>query len=317
MADVRYEAGENLSKLLKGLLLHSKIMGGDVMGVLVKLDRISKRYSNKQILQDITLKVMDQQVISILGGNGTGKSTLLRLIAGLDRPSSGKVTYATNQLTIGYVPERFPKLIRFTPSEYLTSIGKMNGISAASLDQTIADYLERFRLNDVAHQRIHDLSKGNIQKVGIIQAIVARPDLLILDEPISGLDLYAQNELLLIIDELKAQGTTIILTYHEANMFENIVDTTYMLKDGYLSKTDRVERDIEQLKLIEITQIDDTDIEDWEGVVSFEKYDDQLILYVLQSKSNNVLANILQLQGNIHRVIDFDGGIDASKGRML
>src|SRR5690606_2803475 len=83
---------------------------------------------------------------------------------------------------------------------------------------------------------IMNLSKGNIQKVGIIQAILDKPDLLILDEPISGLDAHAQQELLKLLKEMNEEGTTVLLTYHESNILEGIVDTAYHLSNGSITK---------------------------------------------------------------------------------
>lgn len=185
------------------------------MGRLVELENISKVYRNINVLRNISLTIDKNQIITFLGGNGVGKSTILRIIAGIERPSSGKVNYHNKNIKIGYVPERFPKLIRFTPSEYLNYIGKISEIPGALLNKTIADFLHRFQLEELNNQWIMNLSKGNIPKVGIIQAILQKPELLILDEPISGLDFHAQQELLTIMKELKKEGTTILLTYHE------------------------------------------------------------------------------------------------------
>src|SRR5699024_8506153 len=178
------------------------------MGKLVELEQISKIYTNQYVLRNISLTIDENQIIAILGGNGTGKSTLLRMISGIERPSSGNVVYSRKNIKIGYVPERFTKQLRFTPSEYLNYIGKISGISGANLKKMIPDFLRRFQLEKLNNHWIRDLSKGNIQKVGIIQSVMQQPDLFILDEPASGLDFHAQQELLMIIKELKEHGTT-------------------------------------------------------------------------------------------------------------
>lgn len=98
------------------------------MGKLVALENIGKAYAAKTVIKGISLDIFENQSIAILGGDGTGKSTLLQIIAGLVRPSSGSVIYPKRNIKIGYVPERFPKLLRFTPSEYLYYKGNISGI---------------------------------------------------------------------------------------------------------------------------------------------------------------------------------------------
>src|SRR5699024_8450382 len=114
---------------------------GSFMDKLVELKNISKVYTNKNVLHKISLTINKEQIFAILGGNGTGKSTLLRIIARIEQPSSGKINYPNKNIKIGYVPERFPKNIRFTPSEYLLYIGKMSGTSRDDLTKRIDDLL--------------------------------------------------------------------------------------------------------------------------------------------------------------------------------
>lgn len=278
------------------------------MGELVELKNISKTYANKNVLRDISLTIDEGKVIAILGGNGTGKSTILRIIAGLERPNSGKVIYPNKSIRIGYVPERFSKILRFTPSEYLNYVGKISGLPKEYLTKRIPYLLNRFQLKGLNNQWIMDLSKGNIQKVGIIQAILQNPELLILDEPISGLDLHAQQELLTVLKELKEQGTTVLLTYHESNIFEDLVEKTYYLNNGLISKVNAVKTEQEKIKLLEVKQIDDFHVKQWHEVISMEKKDNHLLLYVHLKNSDVILSRVLQLKGSIDSVstIDFD-----------
>lgn len=274
------------------------------MNRLVELEHISKAYANKSILHDVSFTIFKNQVTAILGGNGAGKSTILRIVAGLERPSSGKITYFSKGLKIGYIPERFPKHLRFTPGEYLSYVGKVSGIPDAELKKTIAHFLQRFQLDKWNRQRIMNLSKGNIQKVGIIQAILQTPELLILDEPVSGLDLHAQKELLAVIKELKEQGTSILLTYHDSTVFKPIIETAYYLDKGFIAKADLTKR--EPIKLLEVKQIDESRVKQWDEVLYTERKADRLLLYVHVEHSDRILFRVLQLKGSIDRVITID-----------
>lgn len=270
------------------------------MDKLVELKKLSKVYANKHVLRNISLTIYENQINAILGRNGTGKSTLLRLIAGLERPSSGKIHYSNKKIKIGYVPERFPKNIRFTPSEYLLYIGKMSGMPKTDLMKRIDDLLFRFQLGELNGQKIMELSKGNIQKVGLIQAILQKPNLLILDEPLSGLDSEAQDELVKVIKELKQDGTSILLTYHESNMFESIVENTFYLHNGSISKTKTIENN--SIKLLVVRNVEKSIVKEWDEVIGVEEKDKELYIYVTVKSSDAILFRVLQLQGSIETV---------------
>jgi len=270
------------------------------MDKLVELENISKIYTNKNVLRNISLSINENQAIAILGGNGTGKSTLLRILAGIERPSSGKVHYLNKNIKIGYVPERFPKNIRFTPSEYLRYMGEMSGISKDYLTKRIKNLLHRFQLEGLDNHRIMELSKGNIQKVGLIQAIMQKPNLLILDEPLSGLDFESQEELVKIIGELKRQGTTVLITYHESHIFESIVDNTFLLHNGSISVTESIEK--QSIKLLVVRNVDKSFVKEWGEILELEEKDQQLYLYVPVKESDVILSRVLQLNGSIEAV---------------
>ncbi|MEI5905666.1 ABC transporter ATP-binding protein [Bacillus spongiae] len=276
------------------------------MGKLVELKGISKIYSKNHVLRDITFTIEESQIIAILGGNGTGKSTILRIIAGLERPSSGHVMYTKQHIRIGYVSDRFPKHLRFTPSEYLFYMGKISGESAEYLKKKIPYLLHRFQLDEVNNHRIAELSKGNIQKVSIIQAMIQKNDLLIMDEPISGLDLQAQEELLKVLKEMKEQGTTVLLTYHETTIFEDIVEKSYCLEGGILSLISSMKR--EPIKLLEVTQLDYSYVKQWEEVLHMTQIDNKMLLYVHVKHSDTILTRVLTFQGSIETVSTIDLG---------
>ena len=278
------------------------------MNQLVELKSIKKKYGKKTILYDMSLRLEEKEVIAVLGGNGSGKSTFLRMAAGVERPDSGQVVYTDKNIRIGYVPERFPNYLRFTPNEYLHYTGRIGDVSEAELKQRISSLLHRFQLDKWSDRRISTLSKGNIQKVGIIQAILPQPELLVLDEPLSGLDFSAQQELLLILDELKEQGTAILLTYHEAPIFEEVVDQTYYIKDGQLTEEKLVEKDA--VKVIEVKGLTDIDVQEWNELINKERRENSLLLYVNSENSDQLLSRILELQGSIEYVGNIDYKIE-------
>ncbi|GAA2457202.1 hypothetical protein GCM10010191_91150 [Actinomadura vinacea] len=161
------------------------------------------------VLRDVTLTLAPGQVAEVTGRNGAGKSTFLRLVAGLRNPRRGSVIGRPS--SVGYAPERFPTEQPFTVRGYLTHMAAMQKAPVTSIN-TWADRLAFGHLLDT---RLHELSKGSAQKVGIAQALLASPDLLILDEPFAGLDAATRDSLPALISELAADGATVVVSDHQ------------------------------------------------------------------------------------------------------
>lgn len=209
------------------------------METIIELRNISKTFKNKSVFEGINFSILSNQVIAIAGKNGSGKSSLLKIISGLIKPDNGKVLLRKGKpVRIGYVPEVAPQTILFTPLEYLTHMGIIQGLSKEWLKQRIGTLLKIFNLEDDQNTRINHFSKGMKQKVMIMQAMLEETDLLILDEPLSGLDLKAQAELEELLITLKDRNISIIFTCHETRMLEKLVDKMLVINQGKLILTD-------------------------------------------------------------------------------
>lgn len=203
--------------------------------MLVKLKDITKKYGKQLILRDIHLSLPRGQAIAIIGGNGTGKSTLLKIIAGFIVPTTGTIQ-RQSEMKIGYVPEHFPEDIRFTLENYLYHLGRIHGLSQEHLQHQTPSLLKLFHLEHASHSVISNFSKGMKQKTGIMQALLSNVDLLILDEPLSGLDPKSQEELEMILLTLKQQGLTILFTCHEKQLLENFADRVVTLANHTIAE---------------------------------------------------------------------------------
>jgi ABC-type multidrug transport system ATPase subunit len=181
----------------------------------VRLRNVSYRYRRRSpwIFHDVNADLSSGQMTEVTGANGAGKSTLLRLVAGLARPSTGSVEHRPG--TVGYAPERFPAGLPFTVQEYLEHVCRIRRIRPAQRRPTIGDWMERLRCQHLAATRIRDLSKGSAQKVGLIQAFLAKPELLVLDEPFAGLDAAAIKEVSATLAQAAAQGSGVIVSDHQ------------------------------------------------------------------------------------------------------
>ncbi|MEV7006140.1 ABC transporter ATP-binding protein [Streptosporangium sp. NPDC051022] len=190
----------------------------------MRLSKVSFRYSRRGpwVLRDIELALQPGSVIEVTGRNGAGKSTLLRLLAGIVPPSQGSISERPR--VVGYAPDVFPVDQAFTVTAYLTHMTRIRGVSPAAIGRLA----ERLNATHLLEQPLGDLSKGSAQKVGLIQSLLAPPDLLILDEPFAGLDAHTRAELPVIIGEIAANGGTIVVSDHQ-NQLENFPGADHWL----------------------------------------------------------------------------------------
>lgn len=204
--------------------------------VLISLNTISKYFGKKLILKDIDLKITPQSAIALLGSNGSGKSTLLKMIAGLAKMSSGTIDYAP-QLKIAYIPENFPK-IDLTPDEFIESMGLIGGLTHEQVNSSLADLFQAFQMQDMHDVPIKHLSKGTIQKVAVIQALLTTPDVLLLDEPLSGQDIQSQKLFIRMVQKLHQQGVATIMSCHEHFLVNQLAHSAYEISDHQLIPLD-------------------------------------------------------------------------------
>ena len=190
-------------------------------------------------LHDVSLDIPAGETVGILGGNGSGKTTLVKLICGLTRPTAGSVliygkapAQAIRRDAIGFLPEKpdFPGYM--TVEKTLRFLGKMSGLKAAGLTSRIHYCIEAMGLQDQAGKRIHTLSKGSLQRLGFAQALVHDPKILILDEPTDGLDPLARDQVGKVLQNLKAEGKTLILCSHYLSRMEEFCRKVLILHEG-------------------------------------------------------------------------------------
>lgn len=221
------------------------------MNTIMEIQNISKQYKGKEILENATFSICANQIIALVGKNGSGKSTLLKIIAELVDADSGSIVKHRQSLKIGYVPEVTPSHILFTPEEYLHHMGRIRGMAKKQLQLKINELLKLFNLQDARNIRIVNFSKGMKQKVMIMQAMLEDTDLLILDEPLSGLDPKAQSDLEEILSILKNKGLSIVLTCHETKLLQQLVDTVLVIQNKKIIQADSFnKKDIQKNKLI-------------------------------------------------------------------
>lgn len=280
------------------------------MELLVQLEQVSMRFGSKPILDKMNLSVYKGQSLAVIGPNGSGKSTLLRLIAGLSSPTEGKVRYFSNpKPVIGWVPDRFPKL-PFNAFEYLMHMGQIRGMDKALLRRKIPGLLQRARLENAGRTWIRYFSKGMLQKLAIVQAVLKNPDLLIMDEPLSGLDGESENDLLEMFLQLKAQGVTLLFACHEAILWEKLADRTLRIHQTRIEPNSSKD-ELSSVVCIIVRQIGFGELEGWSGrpgVMEVAEGESGIELKVDAGYSDTLLRELLDRGGSIVTISRESGG---------
>lgn len=200
------------------------------MELQIKLEDVSKRYQQNVILKNLDLAIYRGDSIALLGRNGCGKSTLMRLIAQLSPTTTGKVSHERS-FKFGYVAPDFPDSL-LTPATLFQQLMAIDQLPDSQ--KKMAELTEKFGISDMLKTPISYLSKGSKQKINVIQALLSQPDILLLDEPLSGQDVASQAYFIELIQELNAQGVTIIMCCHEPFLTEALAKDVYQLTDGQL-----------------------------------------------------------------------------------
>ncbi|MER6561158.1 ATP-binding cassette domain-containing protein [Streptomyces sp. NPDC001027] len=209
------------------------------------LEDVGRRYGLRGpwVLRHVTLRPAPATLTRVSGANGTGKSTLLRLLARVDAPTEGRVT---GRPRTAYVPERFPAALPFTAAGYLTRLGAVHGLSRPAAERAADHWLDRFGAAAHAGTPMNRLSKGTSQKVAVAQALLAEPELLILDEAWTGLDADARAELERAVAERTAAGAAVVFVDHDPRRLADVTDVVLSIRDGGLHARVDVDADAGQ-----------------------------------------------------------------------
>ncbi len=200
---------------------------------MIEINNVSKSFYSVQALDNISLKITQGEVVGILGPNGAGKTTLFRLIAGLLKPDAGDIRPLSGKWpTIGYKMERLLFPNRLKVSQYLSYVAHLSGVPSSEIEKTVFESLTRVGLVDQAHQPINNCSKGMRQRLALAQALIGNPPFLLLDEPSNGLDPGGQGEMLQRIQDLHAEGKTILLSSHQLPEVTQVCTQLVILNRG-------------------------------------------------------------------------------------
>ena len=211
---------------------------------MIQIEHIHKSFGSQQVLRDVTLEIPTGQIVGLLGPNGAGKSTLMKILIGLWKADSGSVTVPKR---IGYLPENNPLYEEMYVSEYLQFMYLLESkVESKKSKAYIDELIERVGLTPERHKHIRELSKGYRQRVGLAQALLGDPELLILDEPTTGLDPNQLVEIRSLIRDL-GKERTVILSTHIMQEVREMCDRVVILDHGVI-RADRLVNDVKDLE---------------------------------------------------------------------
>lgn len=210
------------------------------MSELVRVEDVTRRFGDVVAVDQVSLVVETGEIYALVGANGAGKSTLMRMIVGVTVPDSGRIWIAGQEMTkapaeakrrIGYLPEELILYDQLTGYEYLSLVSGLKGADPAEIPVEI----EFFELADVQHKLVGGYSLGMRKKLGLAAATIGSPDVLVLDEPLNGLDVEMMRKLRLRLEAIRGTERSVILSSHVMSFVERISDRVGVMKSGGLA----------------------------------------------------------------------------------
>lgn len=257
------------------------------------VNNISKTFGEKKAVSDLSFQIKPGEMLGLLGHNGAGKTTTFRMILGIISPTTGTVTYngqiinSKNSSNVGFLTEERSLLQKYTIMDQLSYFARLKNMKKEDIDVAVDMWLKRFDLSDFKHKKIKELSKGNQQKIQFISALIHQPDLIILDEPFSGLDPFNIKLFKDVILEQKARGSAIIFSSHRLDYVQSFCEDILVLSAGcpvINGKIDDIRKDAKKYnikisgdvtleKLQNIAFIDSVEVTNTHFLVSVDSYD--------------------------------------------
>ncbi len=232
--------------------------------IVIKLENLTKKFGNLTAVNSINLEVHRGETIGLVGPNGAGKTTTIKMIAKILRPNSGRILIRTNSSDLqdlgkisrtlsqmGFLID-IPAFYNMTAYQLLRYFANLQNYPKDKIDQRIDELLERFKLSEWKFEQVKNFSKGMTQKIGIIQAIIHDPEIIILDEPQTGLDPLARVEIRKYIRELQSQGKTIFVASHMLYEISEVCEKIALINYGAIIGFDTVENLALKLKTSEL-----------------------------------------------------------------
>lgn len=204
---------------------------------------LSKIYKGRRVVRDVSIDIMQGEIVGLLGPNGAGKTTTFYMVVGLTKPDAGSVLMGDEEITelpmylraqkgISYLPQEASSFRKLTVEENLLAVFETLGLPLAERDRRTRQLLEEFGLTHIARNRAYSLSGGERRRVEIARSLAIDPKFILLDEPFAGIDPIAVFDIQRIVSQLRARGIGILITDHNVRETLKITDRAYIIKEG-------------------------------------------------------------------------------------
>ncbi len=268
----------------------------------LQLTKVLKKFGDHTAVESLTMHIPEKEIFGFLGGNGAGKTTTFRMILGLIDQTEGEITWQGKPINykkshlIGYLPEERGLFSTLKVKEQLIYLGRLRGMSIEAAEKEILFWLDRFKISEYLNKKVEELSKGNQQKIQFISSVLHKPELLILDEPFSGLDPLNVEMLKEAIFDLKENGTSIIFSSHQMSHVEEMCEHLCILQKGKAvvhGKLSDVKREYGKKNLVIHAEADLSYLKEHPGVVTYKQLNNGCELQIeSEAVSETIFASL-------------------------
>ena len=298
---------------------------------MLKLEHVTKYFGEQVGIEDLSFSVHDGRILCLLGTNGSGKSTTFRLLLGLLQCDQGTISYHGEKLNFqdkclfGYLPEEKSILRDLKVKDAVTYLAQLKKVEKIQIEKNMTYWLDYLNIEKYRNRKVQALSKGNVQLVQLVCALIHEPKILIFDEPLNGLDLENVALFKRLCWKLKKEGKIILISSHQYNNIEDLCDDVVVLHKGKCILKGSLRQLKKANKQRYITLFDENgDYEDERGVLEITQNNHSLILKMEDEKSAKALLRKYMRQENISYKIEMISlqqlikeALDASTHRIL
>ena len=286
---------------------------------MLKVENVTKYYGDIKAVDDLSFTIEPGEIFGLLGVNGAGKTTTFRMIMRLLEPNKGSITINDKKIDyklvekIGFLTEERSLLTKLTVKEQAIYYGTLKGMKEKDILKKLDYWLDRFGVSDYKERKIKELSKGNQQKIQFITAIIHEPDLLVLDEPFTGLDPINVESFMSVIREFKQKGKMIIFSSHRMEHVELFCEKLVILKKGRAVLSGNL-KDIKknyQKKIIRISgDVDIDNLKNTKGVIDVIKENLEIVVKIESDKFITNVFEVVKKSSNITKFIVEDASLN-------
>lgn len=286
---------------------------------MLKVENVTKYYDKNLAVDNLSFIVKPGEIFGLLGVNGAGKTTTFRMIMGLINPSSGSITLNGKKIDydmvnkIGFLTEERSLLTKLTVKEQVIYYATLKGMEKNDILKKLDYWLERFNISEYKERKIKELSKGNQQKIQFITAIIHEPDLLVLDEPFSGLDPINVEMFMKVIAELKEKGSMIIFSSHRMEHVELFCEKLVILKKGKTvlsGSLKEIKKNYRKKTIKVVGSVDIEALKKVKGVVDIKEEAEDILIKIESDEYVNNVFDVIKKSKNITKFVVEDASLN-------